>query len=275
MSHEETVVRTAYARLAYAAQLDVVYHLSSRAWEQQNPPLVQADMDRDLANGQITFRLSNFVTGNTADIFQKPIGMYVSPEPASVLKTTFTGHSIQEGGLKTPSQFFSADLHWSPGNSSASDLQVMVQAITMAAAFALEDPSAPPAYETYPRYAAFLATVTYMGVTAGPYKALFLFGKDAAGKELIRPMDTTVQIGLATALGTPLYPKALVETNRRRLSVIDRWLDATRMEDSCSQWQQDVCCNLEALRCGMTAAMLQTARSKPLPPATWKIQGER
>ncbi len=276
MSHEEIVVRTAYARLAYASQLDAIYHLSTQAWRLQNPTLDQADMDKDLDDARVTVHLGNFVVGKTAEIAQTPIAEIVSPEPASILKAIFSGHSVQDEHMKTPSQFSSAELHWIPGPNSglSPEAKATIEKMSLAAVFTANEPSSPPVYEKYPRYVAFLSTVTYMGVTAGPYRALFLFGTDATGKEIISPYDTTTQDGLALALGTPLYPTALLETNRRRLAVVSRWLDSSQVEDSCSLWQHDVCCNLTTLRCGMTATMLQTARSKPLPATSWKLREE-
>lgn len=274
MSHEEEVVRTAYARLAYASQLDAIYHLSSEAWRRGNPPLVTADVDRELASAELTFHLSNFVIGKTTDILDVPIATLVSPEPKSVLETTFAGHSIQEDGMNTPSQFFSAEARWRPSHGISAEAEATVERMSLAAVFRANEPSSPPVNEKYPRYVTFLVTVTYMGITAGPYKALFLFGHDSTGKEIVLPYDTTTSDGPAMALGTPLYPKALVETNRRRLGVVSRWLDSSRVGDSCAIWQHDVCCNLSTLRCGMTASMLQTARSKPLPATTLKMGEE-
>jgi hypothetical protein len=64
-THEETVVRTAYAKLSYAVDLET----ATRA-VRHNPKITYAQLAQEIAKESLTFRLSNFVVGDIVSLPQ-------------------------------------------------------------------------------------------------------------------------------------------------------------------------------------------------------------
>ena len=269
MSHEETIVRTAYARLSYAVQLGVIEKLGTDAWAQK--PVERTTVARKLADGQLTFQLSDFSFGKTREIAQARWPTIFSAGTPFILEADFNVHGLQEE-KQAPSQFVFATAEWRPGHEIPADLEKM----TMADLFKLEWPSSPPLDQAYDRYASYSVTVSYQGKTAGPYKAVFFFGKDSSGKEIFQPQDSVTEaVALGLAMGNQLYPKTLLETSMRRVPLVSDWLKSSQLDDqSCSTWQNDVCCDLTALKCGIASGVLRDAMAKPLPPSSLTFPGE-
>ena len=117
------------------------------------------------------------------------------------------------------------------------------------------------------RYASYSVTVTFRGKSRGPYNALFLFGRDAKGNEIVMPQDaTTDSIGLADVMTLHLFPEAFVRSRLRATPVVAEWLGAAVMSNaSCPTGQRDVCCDLEQLKCGPGSVDVANWMNKPLP----------
>jgi hypothetical protein len=109
--------------------------------------------------------------------------------------------------------------------------------------------------------------VTFQGKSRGPYKAIFVFGHDATGNEVITPEDaTTDSIALATAMSAHLFPDSFVRTRLRTLPVLANWLSARQKSGpACSVGQRDLCCDLAQLRCGAASDDVAGWLAKPLP----------
>jgi hypothetical protein len=65
MSHEETMVRTAYAKLSYAVDLETAMRAV-----RHNPKITYAQLAQEVAKESLTFRLSNFSVGDIASLPQ-------------------------------------------------------------------------------------------------------------------------------------------------------------------------------------------------------------
>ena len=125
------------------------------------------------------------------------------------------------------------------------------------------------------RFASYSVTVSYSGKTTGPYKALMLLGHDEHGNEQVEAEDSFTDVtGLALALSKSFFPESLVATRLRTYPFVTSWLNTTQMQDqSCSSSQlsmgkRDVCCDLQALKCGIRHMDLVNEMSKPLPSPT-------
>lgn len=116
-------------------------------------------------------------------------------------------------------------------------------------------------------YASYSVTVTFQGTSRGPYKALFVFGKDTKGNEMVMPEDaTTDSMALAEMLAVRLFPEPLVRTRLRTFPVVANWLSANqKVSAACSVGQGDICCDLIQLQCGPGQTDVADGLSKPLP----------
>ena len=96
-------------------------------------------------------------------------------------------------------------------------------------------------------------TVTFQGKSCGPYKALFIFGHDGQGNEMIMPEDAnTDSTALARVLAVHLFPDAFLRTRMRTYPVVADWINTHKKYGAtCSRGQGDVCCDLVQLECGL------------------------
>jgi hypothetical protein len=262
MTHEETMVRTAYAKFAYSVQQGVIGRLAveadNRGVPKREPSLTS---DQRLAAAQVDFTLSDFVIGDVRDIVNRKAVDLISPASGEMLDTSGeSGANYSDQGLATRWQSF--ELHWKP----AHPLPAAAQTITISEWYALQWREQWPS-ALWQRYASYSVKVIYQGKTVGPYKALFLFGRNAQGDEEIAPMDgTTNAASLGTALTLHLFPDAFVLTRLRNIPVVASWLNANQMLDaSCPAGKADVCCDLTKLKCGPGHVDLVNALSRPLP----------
>jgi len=264
MTHEETVVRTAYAKFAYAVQQGAIGRLAieadNRGVPNREPSLTS---DQRLAAAQVDFTLSDFATGDVRDIVNRKAIDLISPAHGEMLDTSGeTGAKYSDQGLATGWQSF--ELHWKP----ARVLPAEAQALTISELYQLQWHEQWP-QALWQRYASYSVRVSYQGKTVGPYKALFLFGHDPQGNEVIAPQDgTTNAASLGNALTMHLFPDAFVSTRLRKLPVVASWLNANqRLDATCLVGKGDVCCDLTKLKCAPGQIDLTDALSKPLPGA--------
>ena len=264
MSHEETVVRNAYAKFAYAAEQKVVGDLASEAngahvWEGN----VVLTTGQRLAAAQVDFTLQDFVVGNISDILTRKAVDLISPAAGEELAAGLAQGGFDDRGLAT---------HWSgiePGWRPARVLSPGLLAITIAdeyrEAWQKDSPNA-----VWERYASYSVTVSFQGKSSGPYKALFAFGHDNKGNEVIEPEDATVSVtALGFVLKTQLFPASFALSHMRTFPVVSDWLQARQMfSQSCPVGQGDVCCDLVELKCGPGRDDLAAALNKPLPDGT-------
>ncbi len=266
MTHEETMVRTAYAKFAYAVQQGALGRLAVEAANfvpNREPSLTS---DQRLAAAQVDFVLSDFAIGDVRDIVNRKAVDLITSADGEMLDTSGeSGATYTDEGLVT--RYESFELHWKPAHI----LPAEARNLTIAELYELQWQEQWPQAQ-WRRYASYSVKVSYQGKTRGPYKALFLFGRDAQGNEIIAPEDgTTNAASLGIVLTLHLFPDAFVSTRLRKLPVVTNWLSANEMQDaSCSVGKGDVCCDLIGLKCGPGRVDLTDGLSKPLPVATQK-----
>jgi|ERR1700691_428580 len=263
MTHEETMVRTAYAKFAYASEQ---YVMTQLAIESMGPvvglPTNRTGITNDqrVAAAQVSFTLSDFVVGNVEDIISRRAVDFISPARGEMLVASQGVSNFAEGG--TMFQARSIQPQWQPVPPEPQEVPSTKVGELYQAQWHADRPMG-----LWQRYASYSVTVTFQGKSYGPYKALFLFGHDMKGDEVIYPEDgTTDARGLAFVMHEHLFPDALLRTRLRSSPVVTSWLNARQMSGaSCSAGQGDVCCDLAKLQCGPGSEDVADAVSKPLP----------
>jgi len=260
MTHEETMVRTAYAKFAYASQQNV---MSQLALELLSPD-VRTDTgmtnDQRLAAAHVAFTLGNFAVGNVQDIINRKAVDFITPANGEVLTASPLSTQIAEGG--SGAEIRSFQLHWEPANPLPPEIAGAKLADLYQFQWHRLRPEA-----LWQRYASYTVTVSFQGKARGPYKALFVFGHDVSGNETIEPEDgTTDATGLAFAMQSHLFPKPFVRTRLRGYQFIANWLNANQVSGpACLAGLGDVCCDLVELKCGPGRDDVAQGLSKPLP----------
>jgi hypothetical protein len=263
MTHEETVVRTAYAKFAYASQQYAMVQLATESMGTVvglPPKKTGTTNDQRMAAAQVSFALSDFVIGNVQDIINLKAVDFISPASGEMLAAAQGDSQFAEGGTMFEAR--SIQPQWRPVSPPSPEVLEVRLADLYQIQWHLERPAS-----LWQRYASYSVTVTFQGKSHGPYKALFIFGHDANGNEVIHPEDgTTDARGLAFAMHEHLFPDVLLRTRLRSSPVVANWLNANQMSaPSCSVGQADVCCDLAKLQCGPGREDAAEAIAKPLP----------
>jgi hypothetical protein len=261
MTSEEALVRTAYAKFAYATEQEVIYQLALEPSSTPTPKSGSSPTgDQRLASASVTFKLSDFVVGDLRDIVNRKAVDLITPPNGEMLAATPHTSSLSEGGVSTIVE--SIQPRWKPASVTSPE----VLDATLGALHEMEWHTQAPT-TTWQRYASYSVTVTFQGKSRGPYKALFIFGHDAKGNAEVMPEDAnTDSMALATVLTVHLFPRPLAESRLRTYPVVANWLSARqRSGATCSRGQGDVCCDLVELQCGPGSDDVADGLLKPLP----------
>jgi hypothetical protein len=258
ISHEETVVRTTYAKMAYAVQLKTIANLAMQAY--QGKAVDRASAASAIDADTIKFDIRDVTVGNLADISSaKPTDFLSFPGDQSALRFASGGLNVDDMGNK--SFLVWGSLRWGPAQIRLNDANGNIplnEAISL-------DGSQIASTAVFRRYAAYTVTATYQGKTLGPYKALFAFGTTATGAEAVMPMDLMVE-GLDFAIKQELQPRALLETHYRDIPLVSDWLiKGERIEPSCSPGK--ICCDAAPMQCGVPQPDVVKAFGKRLSPS--------
>jgi hypothetical protein len=266
MTHEETLVRTAYAKFTYAAEQDVIGNLALEATGAKG---VASEADRALpteqrlANAIVTFKLSDFKTGTMNEIANRKATDLISLPIGEILLADTPEYGYVEGGVGLT--WVGLQPHWRPAGSGPDQWSWSPETLNETIGTLAHSTWGDEA--TWQRYASYSVTVTFRGKSRGPYNALFLFGRDSKGNEMVMPQDaTTDSIGLADVMTIHLFPEAFVRSRLRATPVVPDWLNsAQKSSPSCSTGQRDVCCDLEQLKCGPGIVDVANWMTRPLP----------
>ncbi|MGA2002743.1 MAG: hypothetical protein ABSG70_05145 [Terriglobales bacterium] len=266
MTHEETAVRTAYAKFSFASEEGVIGRLAFEA--NGGTPLSRyAGMtaDQRFAAARVSFVLSNFVVGDIGEILDRRAIDLITPSVGEyVLEGSIGIGEIREPGLAA--HWGTLDASWQEPHQlgGAEEGRIALQNIKVDDLYRLQW-QRPRPKDIWQRYASYSVTVTFQGRSRGPYKALFIFGRDDKGNEIVEVQDATVP-GLFGALYEHLFPDALVLSHLRKYPVVTNWLKAHQVSGpSCSVGQGDVCCDLVRLTCGPGSQDVAAGLSRPWP----------
>jgi hypothetical protein len=263
IGHQETIVRSAYAKMKYAAEQEpicVVANDGVMPLKYRKLPQDAKSIDAMLEAARVTITLKDFVIGNVSDILDKKISTVLdTPPDGDVLRSAPNVWTFTEQGRK-PQPCNGLTLKWErnpfpPGDESANLKFDDVYRLQ----WGIERPET--AWQTY---AAYTVSITYQNKTRS-YRAMFIFGHDENGNEVVEPADPiTDNAALAQALHEPLFPAALVSTKLRLNPVAANWI-AANQDASCNG---DVCCDLQSIKCGPSHNDVATALAQ-------RIDGEK
>jgi hypothetical protein len=264
MTHEEAVVRTAYAKFSYASEEGVIGGLAVEALTPARPideRYIGMTTDQRFAAARVSFKLTDFVVGDVSDILDRNVVDFISLTD-EYLSGSVSSDSYTEPGLET--HWNHLDASWQTENPQPPEALQFLRNIKLADFYQLNWRKPRPE-KLWERYASCSVTVTFQGKSHGPYKALFIFGHDGKGNESIE-VDDAIVPGLFSAVMEHLFPDGLVITHLRKYPVVQNWLKANQISGpSCSVGQGDVCCDLVKLKCGPGSEDVAEGLSRPFP----------
>jgi hypothetical protein len=246
-SPEETLVRSVYARLAFAVELEAVHAAvavpgARIPGSRQQAALANPDLDGSL----IAFTIRNVTAGNFAEVENRPAIELVAPPSGYVLDLTPSHHGYIEGDAKLESSIDGVVASWRAvgpyrGNWSGA----------LGRLLGLDEPG-----RLYNRYAHFTVTASYKGRTE-TYQALFLFEPSTDGVHGVRIVDPVISVsGLLWVLDAKLFPSAFTSGPHRQVPFVRDWL-SRGSKTTCEYSTADgVCCDLNALRCGVRPGLI-------------------
>jgi hypothetical protein len=211
MTHEETVVRAAYARLSYAARTGVLlrYAEDARLGHDETAADLKNEMDSELA-----FQFHSFNVGNLSDIADTRWDALVSKPQLDLIAVVFGYQKVpMKVGASDPfSEMSFVTASWQRWEEYDADWSTPV---SRAIADLPRDTGKPQVL--YSRYAAYSVTATLAG-RQRTHQAIFLFGRNPDGSEAAYFIDHILGMGaLDTGMQRSLYPQPLLETYMREL----------------------------------------------------------
>lgn len=268
MSHEEEVVRNAYAKLSFMCELVPVYEAGF-----DRDPHTGGDGPRRsdlaalhmaIATATPVFSLTGFQTGPISDIANQPVSQFITlPTPHDqVLKVQLWSQGYNYSG--TQMSWTGAKVKWVNSNSNGYPFD---QYLTVSQAIQKKQTLwTDQSGVTFTRYAAFTVDATFQGKSSGPHRAIFFFG-DASGKEVIAPNDPiSGPSSLLNIRDIPAYPIAFLASDVRDVPVVAAWVRSHEISSaSCSAKSRMLCCS--GGRCGISQTDLNRDLSMPLPKA--------
>lgn len=263
MTHEETVVRTAYARLSYAARTGVLLRYAEDARVGRNE--TAADLKSEL-NNQLSFQFHSFNVGNLADISETRWDALVSKPQLDLITVAFGYEKVpMKVGANEPSTEMSfVTASWQRWEEYDADWGFSVK---QAIAELPKDTGKPQV--SYSRYAAYSVTAALAG-RQRTYQAVFLFGRNPDGSEAVYFIDHILGMGvLDTATQRSFYPQPLLETYMRELPGINEWISSASVRSDATA--TDVICNGTTGVCGIPEKILQRSLHVPIDEQTRKF----
>jgi hypothetical protein len=260
MTHEETMVRTAYARLSYAARTGVLlrYAEDARVGREEAAADLKNEMDSQLA-----FQFRSFGVGNLTDIADTRWDALVSKPQQDLIAVVFGYEKVpmKVGSINPSSEMSFVTASWQRWEEYDADWSTPVK---RAIAELPRDTGKPEVL--YSRYAAYSVTVTLAG-RQRTYQAIFLFGRNPDGSEAIYFIDHVLGMGvLDTAMQRSLYPQPLLETYMRELPGIAQWISSAGVPSNATA--NDIDCNRITDVCGIPKPLLEKSLSVPIDPET-------
>jgi hypothetical protein len=212
------------------------------------------------------FSLSAFQTGPIVDIANEPLSRFITmPNPNDqVIRANKRGMSYNFSGNET--EWVGVEFRWVDTTQSGSSGYPYPEDFTVAKAMAQKefqwsDQKDP----VFTRYAAYTANATLQGRSTAPHRAIFFFGHDASGKEVVNPVEDDTGI-LYHIQDEAAYPGAFLSSDVRDVPVVAAWVRSHEMPSaSCSATARTLCC-LQG-RCGISQSDINRDLAAPLPPA--------
>jgi hypothetical protein len=268
MSHEEEVVRNAYARFSFVCSLRPITQVAVP--QLGGLKIDSLKLDAQVQQATPSYVLSDFKVGPISEIANDPWRDFVTPpsQNGEILQSGEGDQSYSDNG--NVSRWKTAEVEWTPSpylspEAENTILNKTVVEIIKIASPQWQNPKDP--LVNYTRYAAFTVDVTLAGKSSGPHKAIFFFGTDAKGKEYVGTNDVISgpsPLDIYANKPSLVEPSGLLLGKFREAPAVANWLRANIMSDpSCSESGQTMCCMHG--RCGISSAAFNRDLSTPLP----------
>ena len=232
---EEAVVRSTYAKLHYAADLETVRAYVDGPDFNRTSQLGSAGVPASV----LSIKITDLSVGNFSEI-QNRLLSDLTPPPDSALAIALANHRYHDGGDGKETWIRSLQLNWAPPQITNSDWRMPVQdAVT------IDEPG-----KRYSRFAHYTVKLIFFDKSV-TYRSLFLFEPGSDGKRGVRILDPVISVTALMAMLTyDPYPGAFVEGPHKSTRVVRDWLQ--RKEGLCGyDAGHGVCCDLTALNCRM------------------------
>jgi len=246
MSPEERTVRMAYAKIVFAVQVQTVEQAVHQKHRKLDTPALNSALDKN----DLRITLSNFTVGDVSEIAQRSIQDLVTlPNGEGLLIITDATNSYKEHGRVTEETSLAIP-EWQPGSGGGQS----TVSTTLAEVLAVNQPT-----DVFQRYASFTIAFSFQGHNR-KYKALVLFGKDANGADKVLVTDTVLGAAPQDMMRQSVYPAVLLGTSQGEVPAVISWFESKQVPaSSCVRSapgagaSQDVCCDLNAMKCGISA----------------------
>jgi hypothetical protein len=252
--HMEETVRSTYGALSFICGLGPV----TERVENESSPVTPA---QDTVELSPTYTITDMQTGTIASIGNRKFKEFVEVPSGQILIAQFTKRYHTEDDIS--STWPECKAIWKDfkvpfqATDSNSGLGMSMTEIARIGSTMFTEPA------TYTHYAAFTVITEYQGKSTGPHKALFLFGFNPKGKEIVAPQDLfSGDQGLWQVLAEPVYPDQLLTSPLRESPAIAEWIKTNTSADSnCSSVRSDLCCHDG--RCAMPHSKVSLALEAP------------
>lgn len=266
MPVEEQIVRNYYAKLTFMSQLQIL----SSVIMHSSPKLTEAAV-HDLMRDQIHLDLSEFQTGDFAQIETRPWTLLLNPDaPQGVIDVNSVGSNI--GVNHHNFELTSYQAAWSKSQLQPERQQEQREQIARSMratnASTVKDVVKLANPGDWSRYASFTVSARLQG-QAISYRATFLFADHGRKVAIFDPA-----IRMPVALNAPLYPTALADSVYRELPLIKKWVAENQLTGCKRLKEQEVCCDPEAGRCGLASEDVAHSLTLPIDDNDrWVLKG--
>jgi hypothetical protein len=266
MPLEEQIVRNYYAKLTILSQLQIL----SSVIMHSSPKLTEAAV-RDLIKDQIHVDLSEFQTGDFAEIETRPWTLLLNPDaPQGVIDVNPAGADIGVNQHKfSISSYYAAwsKLQLQPEQQEERREQI-ARSMRATNASAVKDVLKLTNPGDWSRYASFTVSARLQG-QAISYRATFLFADHGRRVAIFDPA-----IRMPVELNGPFYPTALADSVYRELPLIKKWVAENQLTGCKRLKEPEVCCDPESGRCGLASEDVAHSLTLPIDDKDrWVLKG--
>jgi hypothetical protein len=260
MSAEETLVRTAYGKLSFAAQLNILDGSLIKRYP-DSPDINDSLAMSKFMNDQIKFDLTDFRVGNLSEIGDQDWTTLISGSIDVIqVQTVGSGISFQTpyGGKKDHPMLIAAAKWKSQDGPPVEELakEHRIPKIKEVLSQMRKSNSGSP----WTRYASFNVLAILQERTVS-YRAVFFFSRDE-----VLPLDYALGMGVAPFIHERMYPFALVESAYREVPFVQAWINGNQLR-GCKQFKQpEVCCNANTGQCGIASEDLERSLDIRIEP---------
>ena len=263
---EEQIVRNYYAKLSLLSQLQILANVIMR-----RPPRLTETAATYLMKDQIHVDLSEFQTGDFAEIESRPWTLLLNPDaPQDVIDVNSTGANIGVNQHKFSFRSYQAV-------SSKSQLQTerqqemreqIARGIRATNASTVKDVVRLTSPGDWSRYSSFTVSARLQGQFIS-YRATFLFADQGRKIAIFDPA-----MRMPVELNGPFYPTVLVESVYRELPFFKKWVAENQLTGCKRLKEPEVCCDPETGRCGLASEDVAHSLTLPIDDKDrWVLKG--